>query len=47
MKLFEITESICTFALETFAKAFYLARNNTPLMPLSEAHLGGFFFLGL
>jgi len=30
----------------SFSKKSSLTQNNTPSMPLSDAHLGGFFFLG-
>lgn len=32
---------------ESFALESSKTNNNTPSMPLSDAHLGGFFFLGL
>jgi len=32
--------------VKTLVVRFFLFQNNTPPMPLTEAHLGGFFFLG-
>lgn len=33
--------------LLTFSLAIHSIRRNTPAMPLSEAHFGGFFVLGV
>jgi len=38
-KLFNIKTT-----LGLFSKDSYLTKNNTPSMPLLDAHLGGFFF---
>jgi len=35
---------IIRFAIESISKKVLKTNNNTPPMPLSEAHLGGFFF---
>ena len=32
------------FAIEVISKKVLKTNNNTPPMPLSDAHLGGFFF---
>ena len=34
---------IIRFAIESISKKVLKTNNNTPPMPLSEAHLGGFF----